>query len=76
MLLIVMFGLARTFFTHCDSPRVETRYLVSPTSTVSTGIFCGCLLPRLVTVSVSVSAMPVAIASRLKIFAVNHGGLR
>ena len=47
LLLIVMFGLALTFLTHCDSPRVDTRYFVPPTSTVITGIFCGSLLPAL-----------------------------
>src|SRR6202022_857916 len=72
----VTFGFARTFLTHCDSPRVDTRYLAVPTSTVITGTFCGSLLPRLVTVSVSLSDTPVAIAILLKILTVNQGGLR
>ena len=72
----VTFGSARTFFTHCDSPRVETRYFTPSTSGTTTGICCGCLLPRLVTVSVSLLPTPVAIAILLKILATNHGGLR
>src|ERR1700704_1791305 len=69
-------GIARTFFTHSDSPRVETRYFTPSTSGTTTGICCGCLLTRLVTVSVSLPPMPVAIATLLKIARVNHGGLR
>ena len=69
-------GMARTFFTHSVSPRVDTRYFTPSTSGTTTGIFCGCLLTRLVTVSVSLPPTPVAIAILLKIFRVNHGGLR
>ena len=70
------FGSARTFFTHSVSPRVDTRYLTPSTSGTTTGIFWGCLLTRLVTVSDSLPPTPVAIATLLKIARVNHGGLR
>ena len=69
-------GLARRFFTHCDSPRVDTRYRVPSTSTLITGIFCGCPLPRAVSVNVSVPETPVAMASLLNTLTVNQGGLR
>lgn len=68
-------GTARTFFTHSASPRVDTRYFTPSTSGTTTGIFCGCLLRRLVTVSVWLPPMPVAIAILLNIVRVNHGGL-
>ena len=44
------FGSTRTFFTRWDSPRVDTRYFTPSTSTGVTGIFCGCLLARLMRV--------------------------
>ena len=70
------FGSARTFFTHSASPRVDTRYLTPSTSGTTTGICCGCLLARLVTVNVWLLPTPVAIATLLKILRTNHGGLR
>src|SRR5690348_12429736 len=69
-------GTARTFFTHSVSPRVDTRYFTPSTSGTTTGILCGCLLIRLVTVSVSLPPTPVAIAILLNTVRVNHGGLR
>src|SRR5260370_41230329 len=69
-------GIARTFFTHSVSPRVDTRYLTPSTSGTTTGIFWGCLLTRLVTVCVSLPPAPVAMATLLKIARRNHGGLR
>src|SRR6476469_9231629 len=70
----VTFESARTFLTHSASPRVDTRYLTPPTSGTTTGICCGCLLTRLVTVSVWLLPTPVAIATLLKILRTNHGG--
>src|SRR6478735_11089660 len=69
-------GSARTFFTHSASPRVDTRYLTPLTSGTTTGMCCGCLLTRLVTVSVWLLPPPVAIATLLKILRTNHGGFR
>src|SRR5882762_11421213 len=73
LVVSVTFGSFRTFFTHWDSPRVDTRYFTPSTSTGVTGIFCGCLLARLLTVSVSLWTAPVAIAIVLMIFRLNHG---
>jgi hypothetical protein len=42
--LSVTIGSTRTFFTHWDSPRVDTRYFTPPTATGVMGIVCGCLL--------------------------------
>src|ERR1700730_980241 len=53
LVVSVTFGSLRTFFTHWDSPRVDTRYFTPSTSTGVTGICCGCLPARLMTVSVS-----------------------
>src|SRR5690606_888789 len=68
------FGSARTFFTHCDSPRVDTRYLAPSTSTVMIGMRWGFLVLRAVTVSVS--PIPKNFAMGLKTLAVTQFGLR
>src|SRR6267142_1350032 len=60
LVVSVTFGSFRTFFTHWDSPRVGTRYFTPSTSTGVTGTLCGCLLARLMTVSVSLWTAPVA----------------
>jgi hypothetical protein len=69
----VTFGSFRKFFTHLDSARVGTRYFTPSTSTGVTGTFCGCLLARMMTVSVSLWTAPVAIAIVLMILRLNHG---
>src|SRR5258708_6495281 len=73
LVVSVTFGSTRTFFTHWDSPRVDTRYFTPSTSTGVTGICCGCLLARLVTVRVSLWTTPVTIANLLTISRLNHG---
>src|SRR5215208_709821 len=64
------------FFTHSVSPYADTRYFTPSTSMGVTGIFCGCLLTRLVTMRVSNGPKRKVVAILLKIVRLNHEGLR